>query len=105
MVVRHTNKFLAAMSSSRSDNVTKFFRLFFRPLFFLLCFWSLEVVFVSRKFQGCFKEVSRVFQVSFKEVLRMFRESFKGVLRKFQGCFKEVSRVFQGSFKGVSRKF
>ena len=34
---------------------------------------------VSRKFQGCLKEVSRVFQVS-----------FKGVSRKFLGCFNEV---------------
>ena len=49
---------------------------------------------VSRKFQGCFKQVSRVFQ-----------GSLKGVSRKFQGCFKEVSRVFQGSLKGVSRVF
>ena len=44
---------------------------------------------VSRRFQGCFKEVSgdsRVFQGgSFK----MFQESLKDVSRKFQ-----VSRVF-----------
>ena len=38
---------------------------------------------VSRKFQGCFKEVSRVFQGSFKDVSR-----------KFQGCFTEDSRMF-----------
>ena len=31
---------------------------------------------VSRKFQGCFKEV-----------LRVCKESFKGVLRKFKVCF------------------
>ena len=64
---------------------------------------------VSRKFQGCLKEVFRVFHRSFKcnsrkfqgcfkEVSRLFQGSFKGFLRKFQGCFKEVSMVFQGTF-------
>ena len=55
--------------------------------------------------QGSFKGVSRKFQGCFKEVLREFHGSFKGVSRKFQGCLKEVSRVFQGPFKDVSRKF
>ena len=89
------------MSSSRSDGVTQFvcvsvpkefllnlericsvigselvLGLFYRISLFQS---MLQVIFVSRKFQGCFKEVSRVFQ-----------ESFKGVSRKFQGCFKKV---------------
>ena len=57
-------------------------------------FFSFSVFGVSRKFQGCLKEVSRVLQ-----------GSFKGVLRKFQGCFKNASRVFHRGFKDVSRKF
>ena len=54
---------------------------------------------VSRKFQGCLKEVSRVFHRSFKQdrrafqvvkgVLRVFERSLKGVPAKCQGCFKE----------------
>ena len=35
---------------------------------------------VTRRLQGCSKEVSRVFQ----------RGSFKDVSSKFEGCFKEV---------------
>ena len=49
---------------------------------------------VSRKFQGCFKQVSRVIQ-----------GNLKGASRVFKGCFKEVSKMFQGSLKGVSRVF
>ena len=44
---------------------------------------------VSRKFQGCFKEVLRVFQRSFSE------ESSKGVQVRLKGILS--------SFKGVSR--
>ena len=43
---------------------------------------------VSRKSQGCFKEVSRVFQ-----------GNFIGVSTKSQGCFMKVSRKFQYSFE------
>ena len=42
--------FLAAMSSSRSDVVTQFVRLFVRPLFFLLM--SLEFYLVLKSFNG-----------------------------------------------------
>ena len=73
-------KFLAAMSSSRSDVVTKCVRVCVRPsvpFFFLL---------VSLKFLLVLK-------------------SFYGVYRQFKECLMEVSRVFQGSSKGVSRKF
>ena len=34
---------------------------------------------VSRKFQGCFKEVSRVFQGFFKGVSRKFKDRFRAV--------------------------
>ena len=67
--------FLAAMSSSRSDEVTQSVCMF-------VPFFSFSVSGVCITF-GCFKEVSR-----------MFQESFKGVSRKFLGCFNEVSRKF-----------
>ena len=54
-------------------------------------------------FQGSFKAVSRKFQGCFKEVPWVFHGGFKVVSRKFQGCFKEVPWVFHGSFNGVSR--
>ena len=91
---RCLNKFLAVMSSSRSDVVTKCFRSSVLPYpFFSLEFSKTQVYFecqgsfkgVFRKFQGCFKKISR----SFKGVSR----KFQGVSRKFQGCFTEVSRV------------
>ena len=56
---------------------------------------------VSRKFQGCKREVSRVIQGSFKGVSRMFQRCFSEVSRKPQRCFKKVS----SKFKGVSRLF
>ena len=69
---------------------------------------------VSRVFQGCFKEVSKKFQGSFKSVSR----EFKGISHKFQGLqgyfkefqwkfqksFKCVEKVFQEGFKGIFRK-
>ena len=62
--------FLAAMSSSRSDVVTKFVRVFVRPsLFFLV---SLKFLLVLKSFNG----VSR---------------QFKGCL-KFKGSIKDVSK-------------
>ena len=67
---------------------------------------------VSKKFQGCFKQVLRVFTKSLESVSMKLQECFKEVSRKFQGCFKRVSRVFQvrskgifGNSKGVSRVF
>ena len=45
---------------------------------------------ISKKFEGCFKEISSMFQGSFRETLRVFHESFKGVSTKIEGCFKEL---------------
>ena len=69
---------------------------------------------VSRKFQGCFKDIltmsqgsnrgiSRVLQVRLKRVSR----SFKGVSRVFKRlktCVREVFMVFQEHFKEVSER-
>ena len=66
------NRFLAAMSSSRSDVVTQSVRVSVRPLFFLLV--SLKFLLVLNGFDG----VSR----QFKECLK-FNGSFKAVSRKF----------------------
>ena len=72
------------MSSSRSDVVTQFVRLFVcSSLFF--SFSVFEVLSSPKEFQWCFKKVLSVFEVS--------------------ACFKEASRMFQGSFKGVYKKF
>ena len=91
------------MSSSRSDVVTKCFRLSVGsyPYFLLVSMESALPLDVSRMFQ----DILRKFQGCFKEVSRTFQESFKGVSRKFQDCFKKLPRMFQDSFKGVSRKF
>ena len=90
-------RFLAAMSSSRSDDVTKSVSLSVCSHFFLVCI--IQCI-RCKMFQGCFKDVLRVFQGSFK----VFTKSFKCSSRKFKGCFKEVLRVFQETFKGVSSK-
>ena len=82
-------EFLAAMSSSRSDDVTKSVCL----LVVIFLVWIIQCI-------RC-----KMFQGFFKEVLKVFQGSFKGVYRKFQGCLQKVSRVFQGSFKSVSRNF
>ena len=101
--------FLAAMSSSRSDVVTKFVCPSVRNLFFSSVFLESGVwrsfKGISRKFHGRFKKVSRVFQGSFKSVSRKFLTCFKEVSRMFQECFKGVSEKFQGCFKEVLRKF
>ena len=60
---------------------------------------------VSRKFQGCFKEVARIFEGSFQGVYRKFRGYLKKVSNVFQGSFLCVSRMSQGNFKGGSRRF
>ena len=44
---------------------------------------------VSRKFQGCFKEVSRVFQGSFKDVSSKFQGWFQRVSKEFPCCFSD----------------
>ena len=70
--------FLAAMSSSRSDVVTKCVRPFVRSSVMKEFFFSLRCYKgVSRKSNGCFNEVSRMFHASFMD-------------RKFQGCFKKI---------------
>ena len=89
------------MSSSRSDDVTQFVI----PSVPFFSFSVFEVCSAFRMSTRCLKGVSRKFQGCFKEVSRMFHGSLKGVSRKFEGCFKEVSRVFHGSFKGVQGSF
>ena len=73
--------FLAAMSSSRSEDVTKSVCLL--VVFFLVC--SIQCI-RSKMFQGCLKNVLRVFQ-----------GSFKGVSRKFEGCLQKVLKAVQKS--------
>ena len=68
-------RFLAAMSSSRSDEVTQCVCMF-------VPFFSFSVFGVCSTW--------------------VFQGSFKGVLRKFKGCCKEFSGKFQGFFKDVS---
>ena len=58
---RVINSFLAAMSSSRSDDVTKSVRPFV-VIFFLVVF----LVFSPEGVQRCFKKVLRMFEVSIK---------------------------------------
>ena len=82
--------FLAAMSSSRSDDVTKCVR----PCVVILFSLKHLKQDVLRELQGCLRGVCLKFQGCFKEVSRMFQGSFEGVYRKFQGCFKVVKRVF-----------
>ena len=59
--------------------------------------------YVSRKFEGSFKEVSKVFQGSFMGVLRNIDQRFqfrlKGVLRLSKRGLKSVSTVLKGCFK------
>ena len=90
--------FLAAMSSSRSDDVTKCV-----CLCVCLCVRSQFVKFAGFKaFEAkCLEGVSGVSFGSFKGVPRNYQGSFKGANRKFQGCFKGVSRMFQGRFRAV----
>ena len=83
--------FLAAMSSSRSDVVTKCVRLCVRvSLFFLLVSLKFLVIFKS------FNDVSRVFKGCLK-----FKGSFKDVSRKFKGCLQKT-HTQAGSSDGVS---
>ena len=68
--------FLAAMSSSKSDDVTKSVRLFVRPFVrsHFFSFSVLGVLFSPKGVQRCFKKVLRMFEVSMK---------FKDVSSKF----------------------
>ena len=70
------------MSSSRSDDVTKFVCVFVR-----LC----VVIFFSLEHSKHLKQ----------DVLRELQGCLRGVRLKFQGCFKEVLRVLTESLKGV----
>ena len=91
--------FLAAMSSSRSDDVTNAVCLSVTCFFFYFeavkSFEARRLQGVSRVFQERFKSISRAFQERFKSVSRAFREGFKGVSRAYQGCVKGVSRGFR----------
>ena len=81
--------FLAAMSSSRSDVVTKSVCSCVRPsLFFLLV--SLKFLLVLKSFNG----VSRLFKGYLE-----FKGSIKDVLRKFYGCLQKVTEFFKGDSK------
>ena len=101
--------FLAAMSSSRSDDVTKFVCPSVFPESFCLD-WSIQSI-LSKMFWGSYKGVSGMSIWSFNGVSRKFKgclkfeESFQDISRKFWGCLQKISREFQWSFKGVSRKF
>ena len=65
-------QFLAAVSSSRSDNVTK-------SVCVCVCVYVSVVIFF------CLEPSIKAFEAI----------CFKGVTRVFQGCLKDVSRVFQ----------
>ena len=107
-------KFLAAMSSSRSDGVTQFVRPFVRSfvrssLFFLLVSLEAVVHFECHKALKSIKgipwepmSVSRVFQGSFKGLSSF---CIKGVLRMWGRTFQASSKGVSRYFKGVSRKF
>ena len=95
-------KFLAAMSSSRREDVTKCVCLCVHLESFFLV-WSSQRIW-SKMFWGSCKGVIGVSVWSFKGVWK-FQGSFKGVSRKFKGCFKKISSVVQGSFNEISRVF
>ena len=95
--------FLAAMSSSRSDDVTKFVRPSVRmsPFSDIEAFEAnLDVLkflmfpSVSPVFHLCFTGVSPVFHRCFSSVSPVFYQSFTSVLPMFHQCFTRVSPVF-----------
>ena len=97
--------FLAAMSSSRSDDVTRSVCLSVQSLFVkFAAFKAFEArCLCLRELQCCLRSVCWKFQGCFKEVSRMFQGSLKDVSRMPQGCFKSVSKKFQwGKFQGCS---
>ena len=80
---------LAAMSSSRSDDVTK-------------CVCLCVLLFFSLKHSELFmQDVSRVLQRCLIGVSRMSQGRFMGVPRVFKRCLEDVSREFQEILKGV----
>ena len=74
--------FLAAMSSSRSDDVNSVFVCLSVCSHFFL-FMSLEFYLVLKSFK-CLKKVLRALEVS-----RVFQESFEDVSSKFSGCLRK----------------
>ena len=72
----HTTTSLVAMSSSRSDDVTK-----------SVCLKSFCLVLIIQSIWS-----------------KIFWGSCKGISGASIWCLNEVSRMFQGSFKGVNRK-
>ena len=109
--------FLAAMSSSRSDDVTKFVCLF---VCLSVCLESFCLILRiqsiwSKMFWGSCKGISGVYVWSFKEVSRVFQGSSKGVQVRLKGIsssFKEFERSSTGTsekfpwcFKEVSKMF
>ena len=73
--------FFAAMSSSRSDVVTKCVCVFVRVSVPFFLFVSLEFLSSPIEFQWCLKKVLRVFEVS-RVFQGMFQLSFKCVYKK-----------------------
>ena len=95
--------FLAAMSSSRSDDVTQFVR----SCVILFLLWSIRSIrikmSISRVFIECFNSVSKLFQECIKNVSNVLQECFNCVSRVLQDCFKSVSEGYQECFKSFSR--
>ena len=58
MILKGTVQILAAMSISRSDNVTHFVRPFVHPSFFFFSFFGISK---SKDFQWCFRNVEGCF--------------------------------------------
>ena len=85
------------MSSSRSNDVTKFVCVCVSLVILLCLEYSNNLKLnVSRVSPGCIKDVSRVVQMCLKGV---FQGSFKiceGVSRELQKCFMGASRMFHG---------
>ena len=114
--------FLAAMSSSRSDVVTKCVRFFIRSsVRSFVCpkklqgkgpkknyeSWAyvqtvgrqgiFQPYFCQKKSLGTnFQGVSRKIEGNFQLVSRVSKRRSKGILEKFQKCFKGLPRKFQG---------
>ena len=111
----HTNyltKFLAAMSSLRSDNVKQCVHhlsvsiLFFIYLFFFKLLsirskpWCFNVSSVSPVFHKCFTNVTPVFHQCCTNVSPAFHQCLASVLPVFCTCFVSVSLLFSYCFVG-----
>ena len=97
--------FLAAMSISRSDDVTQFVCL--SVTFFSLDFFSVFRVIQSiTGVQECSRGASGMFQQCFKDVQKLFQKVFLKEFRKrcqkvFQNCLKNVS-IFVAECREIS---